>query len=150
MDSKELIKEQIQKILSEIESSFEDVKNLALAEAWKVLQLLVAVVIQVIEKIGTDLSGPEKKQAALEAIEKFYDSILSNIDIPWIPGVFEPLLHNTVKELLMLLVGSTIDAMVSTFRNVGVFEAKLIGSQGEDEDKILTDLLNDISRIVKA
>ena len=77
-----------------------------------------------IENFATELSGPEKKKLALELIGGFYDKIFVHVDLPWVPSVLEPIIHNHVKSFLMMLVGAGIDAMVTTFRQVGVFKPK--------------------------
>ncbi len=146
--TKELIRQEVLKLITEVKISLKDVKRFAISEAWKILQLVVAVVIQIIEKLGENLSGPEKKKVALEVIENFYDTVLGSIDIPGIPSFLEPMFHNSVKSLMMIFVGASIDAMVATFRNVGVFKSKYI--EGQSTDSTLVDqLLNDISQIVK-
>ena len=119
--TKELIRQEIDKLIAETKKSFTEVKTFAIGEVWKILQLLTAVVIQLIETLGNDLSSPEKKQLALELISSFYDKIFTYIDIPWVPSVLEPIIHSHVKSFLMLLVSAGIDAMVTTFRQVGVF-----------------------------
>jgi predicted DNA-binding antitoxin AbrB/MazE fold protein len=53
----------------------------------------------------------------------------------------------------MLLVGSGIDAMVATFRQVGVFKPKepvSVQSNVGTERKIIVDFLNDLKQIVRA
>ena len=137
--TKELIRQEVLKILIEAKESLKDVKRFAIAEAWKILQLVVAVVIQTIEKLGENLSGPEKKKVALEVIENFYDKVFLSIDIPGIPNMLEPIFHNSVKNLMMIFVGASIDAMVATFRNVGVFKSKYIDDQSINiKDQLIT------------
>ena len=77
--------------------------------------------IQIIENIGKDLSSPEKKTLAMELIGKFYDEVFEYVDVPWVPSPIESVLHGYLKNIIMLLVGSAIDAMVTTFRQVGIF-----------------------------
>ena len=146
--TKELIRQEVIKLITEVKVSLKDVKRFAISEAWKILQLVVAVVIQIIEKLGENLSGPEKKKVALEVIENFYDTVLGSIDIPGIPSFLEPMFHNSVKNLMMIFVGASIDAMVATFRNVGVFKSKYIDGQSTDKN-LVDELLDDISRIVR-
>jgi len=88
------------------------------------LQLAIASVIQVIEAIGTDLSSPEKKALAMDLLSKFYDSVFVVVDVPFVPNLLEPIIHRYVKSFLMVLVSSSIDALVTTFRNTGVFLKK--------------------------
>ena len=85
------------------------------------LQLAVAATIQVVENAAADLAGKDKKAIAMELLNKFYDSVFIVVDIPFVPNLVEPIIHKHIKGLLMILVSSTIDAMVTTFRNTGVF-----------------------------
>jgi hypothetical protein len=152
INTKTIIRQEIDKIITEIKNSTQEVKSFALSEVWKILQLLTAVVIQLIETIGNDLSSPEKKSLALDIIGSFYDKVFIYIDIPWVPSVLEPIIHSHVKSLLMLLVSSGIDAMVTTFRQVGVFKPKEpISAQANvgTERKIIVDFLNDFNKIVR-
>jgi hypothetical protein len=89
------------------------------------LQILIATTIQIIEIIGNDLSGPEKKQIAMNIISDFYDNIFVVVDVPFIPQILESYLHKYIKTFIMILVGSTIDSMVKVFKDVGVFKQKL-------------------------
>jgi len=98
-----------------------EVKKFALAEAWKLLQLATATVVQIIESIGNDLSSPDKKALALELLSGFYDKFFLVVDIPFIPSFLESIIHKYVKNILMIMVSASIDATVTIFRNTGVF-----------------------------
>lgn len=125
MTSQELITQEVQKLIETVKKSLSDVKSVAVAEAWKVLQLAVSTVIQIIESVGTDLSSPDKKALAMSLLDEFYDKVFLVVDIPFVPNLIEPIIHKYVKAFLMLLVSSTIDSMVTVFRNTGVFQAKV-------------------------
>lgn len=150
--TQELIRNEIENLITETKKAAAEVKTFALAEVWKILQLLTAAVIQIIENLGNDLSSPEKKELALELIGKFYDEIFKYIDVPWIPTPLEVIMHGYLKTVLMMLVGSGIDAMVTTFRQIGVFNKKdTVEVQSEaHENKIVSDFINDIKNIVRA
>jgi len=124
MTSQELIAQEVQKLIETVKKTFKDMKRIALSEAWKVLQLAVATVIQIVEAIGTDLSSPDKKQLAMNLLSEFYDKVFLVVDVPVVPNLLEPIIHKYVKAFLMLLVSSTIDSMVTVFRNTGVFKPK--------------------------
>ena len=124
LTSRDLIREEAEKLVEKTKEGLKTVQKIALAEAWKLLQLATASVIQVIEAIGSDLSSSEKKMLAMELLGSFYDKIFVVIDIPLVPNALEPLLHKYVKAFLMILVSSTIDALVTTFREIGVFIKK--------------------------
>jgi hypothetical protein len=118
---KEIVALEVEKLIVQAKSSLNEVKVVAVAQAWKILQLAVASVIQVIENTAEDLAGKDKKAIAMELLSKFYDSVFIVVDIPFVPNVLEPIIHKYVKSFLMVLVSSTIDAMVTTFRHTGVF-----------------------------
>lgn len=118
---KELVTLEVEKLIDQTKIALNEVKVVAIAQAWKILQLAVASIIQIIEDIGTNLSGPDKKAIAMDLLSRFYDSVFVVVDIPFVPNLVEPIIHKYVKSFLMILVSSTIDAMVTTFRNTGVF-----------------------------
>ena len=117
---KEIVATEVEKLINQAKLSLNEVKTV-IDQAWKILQLAVASTIQVIEKTSVDLTGKDKKQIAMESLSRFYDSVFIVIDIPFVPNVLEPIIHRYVKAFLMILVSSTIDAMVTTFRQNGVF-----------------------------
>ena len=118
---KETLNPELQKLIDQAKKALNEVKVVAIAEAWKILQLAVAIVVQLIEKTAVDLAGKDKKAAAMEILSNFYDGVFIVVDIPFVPNFLEPIIHRSVKSFLMMLVGATIDAMVTTFRNTGVF-----------------------------
>jgi len=124
MNSQELITQEVQKLIETVKASLSDMKRIALSEAWRILQLAVSTVIQIIEAIGRDLSSPDKKKLAMDLLSNFYDKVFLIVDVPVVPNFLEPVIHRYVKAFLMLLVSSTIDSMVTVFRNTGVFEPK--------------------------
>lgn len=121
MTPQELIKLEVDKLIDNTKESLGLIKTVALAQAWKLLQLAIASVVQIIEQIATNLAGADKKIIAMEALSKFYDSVFVVVDIPFVPNFLEPIIHRYVKSILMIMVSATIDAMVTTFRNTGVF-----------------------------
>lgn len=147
INTKELIRQEFQKLIDESRSSAKELKKIAVAEAWKILQLLTAAVIQIIENIGKDLSSPDKKALALELISKFYDEVFNMVVLPWIPIMIQSLLKGYIKQLLMLFVSSAIDAMVTTFRNVGVFINKVEVSSVA-EAAIILDFVHNLNNIM--
>lgn len=124
--SVQLIQAEVEKLIITAKERLKEVQRIALDEAWKVLQLATATIIQIIEAIGNDLAGPEKKALAMELLNKFYDSVFVVVDIPVVPNFLEPIIHKYVKAFLMVLVGASIDALVTTFRNTGVFLKKKV------------------------
>lgn len=128
MNTQELIKIESDNLILKTKESLGNVKKVTIDEAWKILQLTTATIVQTIEKVADNLAGLEKKRLALESLNSFYDKIFVVIDIPFVPSLVEPIIHRYVKNLLMIMVSASIDATVTIFRNTGVFikkEAKL-------------------------
>jgi hypothetical protein len=121
LKSQDLIRSEVEKLILSAQNSARVVKSFAIGEAWKVLQLATASVIQIIEAIGNDISSPEKKILAMDLLNKFYDRVFVVVDIPVVPNILEPVIHKYLKAFLMILVSASIDALVTTFRNTGVF-----------------------------
>ncbi len=96
-------------------------KSVAMPQAWNILQLAVAEVIQNIEDNNPSLRGADKKTLAMAMLSNFYDQVFTIINFPFVPKLLQPIIQKYVKQILMLLVSSSIDALVTTFRNAGVF-----------------------------
>lgn len=124
MNLLESLKLELPKLVEESQKALGTVKVVAVAQAWKILQLTVAIIIQKIESLQPDLAGKDKKEAALQILSQFYDNTFIVVDVPFVPSLIEPLMHKYIKLFLMTLVGSTIDAMVTTFRELGIFNSK--------------------------
>lgn len=120
----ELIKKESEDIILTTKNSLKNIKSIAVDEAWKLIQLAVASIVQIIEKIATNLEGKDKKSIALEFINSFYDRVFTIIDIPFVPSFVEPIIHRYVKLLLISMASASIDATVTIFKNTGVFLKK--------------------------
>ena len=97
-------------------------KAVAMPQAWKILQLATADVIQSIENNSPTLKGADKKTLAMTMISNFYDQVFTVVNFPFVPKLLQPIIQKYVKQLLMLLVSASIDALVTTFRNAGIFD----------------------------
>jgi len=90
-------------------------------QAWNVLQLATVDIIQSIEINSPTLKGADKKTLAMAMISNFYDQVFTVVNFPFVPKPLQPIIQKYVKQILMLLVSSSIDALVITFRNTGIF-----------------------------
>ncbi len=124
MNPKELVLSEVEKLHEELKLKLQEVKRVALSEAWKALQLVTASTVRVIETIAANLEGQEKKNIAIEYINSFYDKVFVVVDLPFVPNLVEPIIHKYVKQILMIMVGASIDATVTIFRETGVFLKK--------------------------
>jgi len=118
---KNLLQKEVDKLVQKTKNNFKNLKKIALAEAWKILQLAIIDIIQAIEEYAKTLPGKDKKNIAMDLLSKFYDTTFIIVDVPVVPNVLEPIIHKYVKSLLMILVSSTIDAMVATLKDLGIF-----------------------------
>lgn len=112
----------------------------AMPQAWKVLQLATAEVIQNIENNNANLKGADKKTLAMTMISNFYDQVFTIINFPFVPKLLQPIIQKYVKQILMILVSASIDALVTTFRNTGIFidhSADIV--PGTDKTPIVSD-----------
>lgn len=123
------IQSEIDKLIEQTKKSLEEVRSVAVGQAWKILQMAVATTVQAIEAKTAELSGPDKKTIAMDIISNFYNKVFIVVDVPFVPNLLEPVMHKYIKGFLMVLVGASIDAMVATFRQIGVFKSKSIVSQ---------------------
>jgi len=108
-------------LIEQAKQSMKNLKSIALPEAWKLLQLATADIVQNIEIVHPELKGADKKVLAMSLISDFYDKVFMIINIPFVPQFFQPIISKYIKVILMVLVGATIDALVTTFRNTGIF-----------------------------
>ena len=124
MSPKELVLNQAETITNQAKESLKNLKTIALSEAWKLLQLATAGIVQIIEKMANDLDGGEKKKIAIEYLNTFYDSVFTVVDTPFIPSIIEPIIHKYVKSMLMIMTSASIYAIVTIFRQTGIFLRK--------------------------
>jgi hypothetical protein len=136
MNLVEVLRPELENLVHETKNSVNEIKRVAIAQAWKILQLAIARTITLIENNAKDLAGKDKKAAAMQLLSTFYDSVFVVVDLPLVPSIVEPIIHKYIKSFLMILVGSTIDAMVTTFREVGVFAPKTVADPDPNEDTL--------------
>ena len=121
MSTQSLSVNNIQLLVDKAQALLNNVKSVAISQAWNILQLATAEVIQNIEDNNPNLKGADKKVLAMTMLSNFYDKVFTLVDFPFVPKVLQPIIQKYVKQLLMLLVGASIDALVTTFRNNGIF-----------------------------
>lgn len=116
-----------QKLTDLIKNNQDDLNNIkkvAIDKAWEILQLATAEIIQNIQIYYPEYTGKDKKNIAMDCLTIFYDSVFSIINIPFVPAFLNPIIHKYVKAILMIMVSSSIDAMVTIFKQAGVFQKK--------------------------
>ena len=121
MEKQNLSVNDISNLVVKAKEILKNAKAVAMPQAWNILQLATAEVIQTVEDNNPSLKGVDKKTLAMGMISKFYDQTFTIINFPFVPQVLQPIIQKYVKQILMLLVSATIDALVTTFRNSGIF-----------------------------
>lgn len=122
MQTQNLSVNNIQSIVDKAKLILQQVKTVAVPQAWNILQLATVDIIQSIENNSPNLKGADKKTLAMTMISNFYDQVFTVVDFPFVPKILQPIIQRYVKQLLMMLVSSSIDALVTTFRNTGIFD----------------------------
>jgi hypothetical protein len=127
----DLLKSNMERFVDQVKESLGQAKTVAVNQAWKILQLAVAETVQVLEQNYNTLSGPDKKTVAMDYLSSFYDNVFTVVVIPAVPAFLQPVIKKYIKLFLMTLVSSSIDAMVTTFRQIGLFKlpTKEVSSQ---------------------
>jgi hypothetical protein len=110
------VKEAIDKIVAKYKELAVD--GLTFTEMWTLFNNATATLVQLVEKYG-DYTGEEKKAVVLQALDHFYDEVIEPIDIKAIPNFIEPIVDKAMKELLLVLAGPAIDALVNIFNKGG-------------------------------
>lgn len=121
MQTQNLSVNNIQSLVDKAKNILKNVKDIAMPQAWNILQLAIADVIQSIEHNSPTLKGADKKTLAMTMISNFYDQVFTVVNFPFVPQLLQPIIQKYVKQLLMLLVSASIDALVKTFRETGIF-----------------------------
>jgi hypothetical protein len=121
MQTQNLSVSNIQSLVEKAKTILKAVKDVAMPQAWNILQLATVDIIQSIENNSPNLKGADKKTLAMAMISNFYDQVFTVVNFPFVPKLLQPIIQKYVKQILMLLVSSSIDALVITFRNTGIF-----------------------------
>ena len=112
----------LEELITKVKMVLSSTKEIAISQAWGILQLAVAETIQTIEDNNPSLKGSNKKEIAMNMISNFYDKVFLVVNIPFLPSILQPIIQKYIKALLMLLVSSTVDSMVEIFRKTGIFD----------------------------
>ena len=130
----------IKVLVDKAKAILQSVKEVAMPQAWNILQLATVDIIQSIENNSPTLKGADKKTLAMTMISNFYDQVFTLVNFPFVPKLLQPIIQKYVKQLLMLLVSSSIDAFVITFRNNGIFiDPSVVSTPDVDKTPSVSD-----------
>jgi hypothetical protein len=131
-----MVQLQINNIVEQAKEIIKTAKSVAVPQAWNLLQLAVADIVQQIQLTYPELKGSNKKEIAMNAVSSFYDRVFLVVEFPFLPQFLQPIIQRYVKQLLMILVGASIDAMVTTFKNTGVFTTSTVDNKVDTTPKV--------------
>jgi len=134
--SNQTVQLQINNIVDSAKTILKQAQSVAVPQAWNLLQLAIAEIIQQIQLTHPELKGSNKKEIAMNAVSSFYDRVFLIVEFPFLPQFLQPIIQRYVKQLLMVLVGASIDAMVTTFKNTGVFNTPTVDNKVDTIPKV--------------
>ena len=134
--SNQMVQLQINNIVDAAKTILKQAQSVAVPQAWNLLQLAIAEIIQQIQLTHPELKGSNKKEIAMNAVSSFYDRVFLIVEFPFLPQFLQPIIQRYVKQLLMVLVGASIDAMVTTFKNTGVFSTPTVDNKVDTIPKV--------------
>jgi hypothetical protein len=127
---------QINNIVESAKAILKQAQSVAVPQAWNLLQLAVADIVQQIQLTHPELKGSNKKEIAMNAVSNFYDQVFLIVEFPFVPKLLQPIIQRYVKQLLMILVDASIDAMVTTFKNTGIFNNPTVDKTVDNIPKV--------------
>jgi hypothetical protein len=107
----------IDQIIADYRKANEDGK-LSFSEIFTLVGNAVATFVHLMETFGEG-TGAEKKAAVLLAVDKFFDEVITPIDIKGIPNFLEPVFDSSLKNLVMALADGWVDTLVNIFDRLG-------------------------------
>lgn len=118
---KELVQQELKKLVNRTKTQLNDIKVVALKQAWKILDDNITEVVLFLQQYATELSKPEKKAQAMLLMSDFYDNVFTIVEFPFVPKVLQPLTQKFVKKILLdFFVSSAIDSAVTTLKKTGI------------------------------
>lgn len=117
-DLYDLILQEVTALIDAVQEARRDGK-LTWNEALGLLGRFVAAVVRLLEK-WNGYTGSAKKEAALKAVELFYDRVIAPLDIPGVPEPLESLVVDpALKRVLLQVAAGLIDTLVAYFNRQG-------------------------------
>jgi len=104
-------------VLSSYKASVAD-GRLTFQEMLTLVYNATATFVKLIESMD-QRPGDTKKQIVLNAIDKFYDTVVAPIDIQGVPNILEGTVDAVIKALILGLASAWIDAIVNIFNKIG-------------------------------
>jgi len=113
----EKLQSSIDQIIAEYKAANEDGK-LSFSEIFTLVGNAVATFVRLMETFGEG-TGAEKKAAVLLAVDRFFDEVITPIDIKGIPNFLEAIFDSSLKSLVLALADGWVDTLVNLFDRLG-------------------------------
>lgn len=107
----------IDQIIADYKAANADGK-LSFSEIFTLVGNAVASFVHLTEDFGEG-TGPEKKAAVIAAIDRFFDEVITPIDIKGIPNFLESIFDSSLKSLVLALADGWVDTIVKVFNRLG-------------------------------
>lgn len=88
--------------------------HITASEAFGLCVLFINQAVHAAEALGSG-TGPQKKQAVLDALGQMYDDVIEPLDLP-INDMVEPFVDKGIKQAVLLAAGGVIEASVRFLR----------------------------------
>jgi len=111
------LQDSIDQIIADYKEANKDGK-LSFSEIFTLVGNAVASFVHLMESFGEG-TGAEKKAAVLAAIDRFFDEVITPIDIKGIPNFLESIFDSSLKSLIMALADGWVDTLVKVFNRLG-------------------------------
>lgn len=121
------LKEQLNELIATSKTKLAEIgekSRISLRVGWNVFQQALSEITVLIERVYLDVTGPEKKKAAMDAAEVFFDSVLTAVLLPYIPSFLQWIFKTQIRYIFLQLANGSIDALVATFNSLGIFSSK--------------------------
>lgn len=122
MNLQERITTRVQQLIASSDELKLTIPAFNIKDVWKNAQLATISIVQVTEEEAVGKTGVEKKMLAMAAASMFYDIVVANIAIPYVPVSLNRTAHKGIKILYLKAIDGAIDASVATLRKIGVFK----------------------------
>jgi len=119
------LKHQLEDLVNDLATQVNAKKKVTLAAGWALIQDAITQIVFYIDKnVGDTLGNPDKKAAAMVAIEVIIDIVCQVITLPFLPAFMERWLDTYIKKILMVLADGSIDATVAAMHKAKLYFSK--------------------------
>ena len=113
--------EDLQAVIDNVIDSYKESQKDGKLTFSEVMTLVYRAGSSLVHAIGTAGKGTreEQKTVVLAALSKFFDVVVTPINIQSVPDIIEPIVDTGIKSIVMTLAASWIDTMFIVFDKMG-------------------------------